>query len=125
MNIMDKTVKTHTFPDGAKSAAPQNNLTEAQEKALELAKKNAQLEEAKSKSLEHIKAIEQLRESLKQEQAKTVEMANMAVGLEDKLKGLAELETKVKKVAELEAKVKELTEALGKISAIAAAGKAG
>lgn len=122
---MEKTVKTCAFPGNAKSAASQSNLTEAQEKSLELAKKNAQLEEVKGKLLEHLKTIEQLRESLKQEQAKTAEMANMAVGLEAKVKELSEQETKVKKVTELEAKVKELTEALGKISGIAAAGKAG
>ncbi len=121
---MEKTVKTRAFPDGKKSAASQSNLTEAQEKSLELAKKNAQLEDMKIKLLEHLKTIEHLRESLKQEQAKTAEMANIAVGLEDKLKELTGLETKVKKVADLEAKVKELTEALGKISGIAATGKA-
>ena len=122
---MEKTVKTRAFPGNAKSAASQGNLTEAQEKTLELAKKNAQLEEVKGKLLEHLKIIEQLRESLKQEQAKTVEMEKMTAGLEAKVKELAELEAKVQNSAELEAKVKELTEALGKISGIAAAGKAG
>lgn len=122
---MEKTVKTHAFPDGAKSVVPQNNLTEAQEKALELAKKNALMAEEKSKLLEHLKTIEQMRESLKQEQARTAEMAKKAAGLEAKVKELSEQETQEKKVAELEAKVKELTEALGKISGIAAAGKAG
>jgi phage-related minor tail protein len=125
MNIMDKTIKTRAFSGKAKSASSQGNLTEEQEKTLEFAKKNARLEEENKKLLEHVKTIEELRESLKQEQAKTAEMANMAVGLEDKLKDLAGLEAKVKKVAELEARVKELTEVLGKISAIAAAGKAG
>lgn len=122
---MDKTVKTRAFSGDAKSAATQSNLTEAQEKSLELANKNAQLEEVKSKLLEHLKTIEQLRESLKQEQAKTAEMAKKTAMLEAKLKELAELENKVKKVAELEAKVKELSEVLGKISGIAATGKAG
>jgi methyl-accepting chemotaxis protein len=122
---MEKTVKTRAFPDGKKSAASQGNLTEAQEKSLELAKKNAQLEEAKSKLLEHLKTIEQLRESLKQEQAKTAEMAKKTDVLEAKVKELAGLESNVKKVAELEAKVNELSEVLGKISGIAAAGKAG
>lgn len=122
---MEKTVKTHAFPDGAKSIAPQSNLTEAQEKALELAKKNALIAEDKSKLLEHLKTIEQLGESLKQEQAKTAEMTKKVAGLEAKIKELSEQETQEKKVAELEAKVKELTEALGKISGIAAAGKAG
>ena len=98
-----------------RSAASQGNLTEAQEKTLELAKKNAQLEEVKGKLFEHLKTIEQLRESLKQEQARTAEMVRKTAGLE----------AKENKLAELEAKVKELTVALGKISNIAAAGKAG
>jgi t-SNARE complex subunit (syntaxin) len=105
IGVMEKTVKTRAFPDGKKSAASQSNLTGAQEKTLELAKKNAQLEEVKSKLLEHLKTIEQLRESIKQEQAKAAEM--------------------VTKTAGLEAKVKELSEMLSKISGIAAAGKAG
>jgi hypothetical protein len=64
---------------------------------------------------EHLKTIEQLRESLKQEQARTAEMVRKTAGLE----------AKENKSAELEAKVKELTEALSKISNIATAGKAG
>jgi len=125
MDKIDKTVKTHVFPDGAKRVAPKNNLTEAQEKALELAKKNALMAEEKNKLLEHLKTIEQLQQSLKQEQAKAAGMAEKAVMLETKVKELSEQETQVKKVAELEAKIRELTEALGKISGIAAAGKAG
>jgi DNA repair ATPase RecN len=125
MVTMDKTVKTRAFPGDAKSAALQSNLTEDQEKSLELAKKNAQLEEVKGKLLEHLKTIEQLRESLKQEQAKTAEMAKKTDVLEAKVKELAGLESNVKKMAELEAKVKELSEMLSKISGIAAAGKAG
>ncbi len=125
MEVMEKTVKTRVFTDGAKSVAPQNNLTEAQEKALELAKKNALIAEEKNKLLEHLKTIEQLQESLKQEQAKSAGMAEKAVMLETKVKELSELESNAKKLAELEAKVKELTDALGKISGIAAAGKAG
>jgi DNA repair exonuclease SbcCD ATPase subunit len=125
IDIMEKTVKTHAFPDGAKIVVPQNNLTEAQEKALEHAKKNALIAEEKNKLLEHLKTIEQMRESLKQEQARTAEMAKKAAGLEAKVKELSEQETQEKKVAELEAKIKELSEALGKISGIAAAGKVG
>jgi chromosome segregation ATPase len=115
IGVMEKTVKTRAFPGNAKSAASQGNLTEAQEKTLELAKKNAQLEEVKGKLFEHLKTIEQLRESLKQEQARTAEMVRKTAGLE----------AKENKSAELEAKVKELTEALSKISNIATAGKAG
>ena len=125
MAIMDKTVKTRSFPSNAKSAALQSNLTEAQEKSLELANKNAQLEGMKSKLLEHFKTIEQLRESLKQEQAKSAGMAEKTVMLEAKVKELAGLESNVKKVAELEARVKELSEKLSMISGIAAAGKPG
>jgi hypothetical protein len=62
----------------------------------------------KSKLLEHLKKIEQLRESLKQEQARS-----------------AGMEINVKKVDELEARIKELSEKLGKISGIAASGKPG
>jgi hypothetical protein len=126
MSKADKTtIKTRAFSDNAKSAVLQSNLTEAQEKSLELIKKNALLEEEKRKSLEHLMTIEQLRESLKQEQAKAAEMAERAVALESKLKELAGMEAKVKNVAELEAKVKELSEVLGKISGIASTGKAG
>lgn len=125
IGFMDKTVKTRIFPEGAKGAAAQNNLTEAQEKALELVKKNAQLEEEKNRSLELQKTIEQLRAILKQEQAKTAEMAEKAVILEARVSELSGQEARIKKTDELEARVKELTEALGKISGIASAGKAG
>jgi len=70
--------------------------------ANELARKNAQLEEQK-KSLEQMKTIVQLRESLKQEQAKSAGAAD--------------------KAAKLEAKVKDLNGVLSKISSIAEAGK--
>ena len=112
--MMDKTVKIRPYSGDAKSDAPQSNLTEDQDKSLELAKKNALLEEEKKKSLEQLKIIEQLRESLKQEQVKTAEMVKM----------MTEQEARTKDSAALEAKAKELTEALGKIAAIAAVGKA-
>jgi chromosome segregation ATPase len=69
----------------------------------QLVKKNAQLEEEKKKSLDYIRMIEQLRGSIKQDQAKKVEMAN--------------------KLAVLETKVRELSVVLSKISSIAAGGK--
>jgi len=182
---MDKTIKVRKYTGDTKDNAPQSNLTEDQDKMLELvkknalleeenkkslehlkaieqlreslkqeqaksaemtaktakleakvndlaaleanefARKNAQIEEEKKKSLEHLKTIEQLKESLKQEQAKTAEMAKKMAALEAKIKELSGLEAKVKEVAELDAKVKELTDMLGKISGIAAAGKAG
>ena len=105
----------------AKSAEMAKKMVEldAKVKALavleenQFAKKNAQLEEEKRKSLEHIQTIEQLRESLKQEQAKTADMVKMT----------AELEARTKELAELEAKVKDLNGLLSKISSVAAMGK--
>ena len=122
-NADETTIRLRAYSDNAERIVPQNNLTEAQNNALELVKKTAQLEEEKKKSLEYLKTIEQLRECLKQEQAKTAEMAEKIAGLEAKVKESVGLEAKAKEFAELEAKVKELTEVLGKISGIAAAGK--
>lgn len=128
------TIKTTAFP-GIAERTPQSNLTEEQNTALELAKKNAQLEEEKKKSLEYQRTIEQLRECVKQEQEKSAEMAKKMARLEAKVIETVELEAKVKefagleatagKRAELEVKVKELTEALDKIAAIAAVRKTG
>ena len=125
MSDVDKTtIKTRAYTDGTKSAAPQSNLTADQEKSLEFVKKNARLEEENKKLLEQLATVDQLQASLRQEQARTAEMAKKMAGLEARIKELAELESKAQTTAELEAKVKELTEALGKISGIAA-GKAG
>lgn len=71
----------------------------------ELARKSAQLEEEQGKSLEHMRTIVQLRESLKQEQARSDQMA--------------------KKAFEQEAKAKELADVLDQISSVASAAKAG
>jgi predicted nuclease with TOPRIM domain len=124
MSDVDKTtIKIRAYSGKAEGNVPQSNLTEEQNNALELVKKTAQLEEVKGKLLEQLKINVQLRESLKQEQAKTAEMAEKAVMLESKLKELAGMETRATKVTELEAKVKELSEVLGKISGIASTGK--
>ncbi|MDP2695585.1 MAG: hypothetical protein Q8O58_12075 [Gallionella sp.] len=80
MDIMDKTVKLRPFSGDAMDNSPQSNLTEDQDKSLELVKKNAQLEEEKKKSLEQLKIIEQLKESLKQEQVRMAGMAKNAAG---------------------------------------------
>lgn len=125
MSNADKTTIKLPVPPGKAVGEAQNNLTEDQDNALELVKRTAQLKEEKNKSLELQVVIEQLRASLKQEQAKTAEMAEKAVMLEAKVKELAGQGTNVKKVVELEAKVKELTEVLRKISGIAATGKPG
>ena len=131
MNFMEKTVKIRTFSDGAKSDALQGKLADDQDKSLELAMKDAQLEEEKSRSLEHLKTIVQLRESLKQERTKTAELeANvlakkntqleeekgkslehlrMIVQLRESLKQeQAKTAEMAKKAAGLEAKAKEL-----------------
>jgi FKBP-type peptidyl-prolyl cis-trans isomerase (trigger factor) len=114
------TIKIPAYPG---RDIPRNNLTEEQDNALELVKRNAQLQEEKNKSLELQKMIEQLRESLKLEQAKTNEIAERAVQLEARVEELARQEGNNIKVAELEAKVTELTELLRKISGMASAGK--
>jgi chromosome segregation ATPase len=79
----------------------------------QLVKKNAQLEEEKKLSLEYMRTIEQLRESIKQDQAKSAAMVNK----------FDELEAKTKELAELKAKVKDLTGVLAMVSRIASAGK--
>ncbi len=82
---MDKTVKIRAYSDDAKSEVPQANLAKDKNISLELAPKSAQIGEEKNSSPELLKTITQLRESLKQEQAKT-----------------ADLETKLNKLVELE-----------------------
>ena len=99
MSNADKTtIRTRAYPAKRNADVPQSNLTEEQNYALELVKKTAQLEEEKKKSLEYLKSIEQLREILKQEQAKTAEMAKKMAGLEAKEKEFAELEAKVREL---------------------------
>ncbi|MDP2142998.1 MAG: hypothetical protein Q8J80_02595 [Gallionella sp.] len=100
---MEKTVKLRAYSEDAKNpAAPEKPVDE---KFLDLAMKDAQIEEERSRSLEHLKTIVQLRESLKQEQAKTVEIARKAAELEAKVKGSNEQEANelAKKTAQLEA----------------------
>lgn len=82
---MDKTVKIRAYSSDAESAAAQVSNTEGNN-SLELAMK-AQLEDERSRSLEHLKTIVQLRESLKQEQAKTAELVNKVGELEAKVQG--------------------------------------
>lgn len=170
---MDKTVKIRAYTGETKSDAPHGNLTEDQNITLELAKKNFRLEEELKSSREHLNTIEQLKGSLKQEQAKSAEMAKKTAELEAKIrefsaqdaneiakkntqleeekrkslehvktiellreslkqeqaktaemeKKAAVFETKAKDLVVWEAKAKELSEMLGKISNIAATGK--
>lgn len=89
---MDKTVKIRAYSDDAKSDTPRGNLTEDQNITLELAKKNFRLEEELKSSREHLTTIEQLRESLKQEQAKSAEMAKKSAELEAKIREFSALD---------------------------------
>lgn len=100
---MEKTVKLRAYSEDVKNpTAPEKPVDE---KSLDLAMKDAQIEEERSRSLEHLKTIVQLRESLKQEQAKTAEIARKAAELEAKVKGSTEQEANelAKKTAQLEA----------------------
>ena len=105
--MIEKTLKLQSYsgetkPDEVKAAAPQN--LSADELALELKMKNEQIEEERSRSLEHLKVIVQLRESLKQEQAKTAEALKKAAELEAKAKSVVAQETTelANKIAQLE-----------------------
>lgn len=108
---MDKTVKVRAYPDDAK---PQSNLTEDQDKMLELVKRNALLEEENKKSPEYLKTIEQLKVSLKQEQIKAAEMEAKTAKLEARVNGLAALEANgaAMKSAQLEEEKKKSLEHL-------------
>lgn len=104
--MLDKTLKLRAYTDdAAKSDVAQDDRAEEKNKSQELAKKDAQLEEEKSKSLEHLKTIVQLRESLKQEKAKTAD-------LEAKLNKLDSLEANqlARKNAQLEEERKQSLE---------------
>lgn len=82
---MDKTVKIRAYAAGTESVAVQSANT-GDKNSQELIMQ-AQLEDERSRSLEHLKTIVQLRESLKQEQSKTAELANKVSELEAKMHG--------------------------------------
>lgn len=89
---MDKTLKMPAYSSATNDKAPQDNSAGEKGKTLDLAMKDAQIEEERSRSLEHLKTIVQLRESLKQEQARSSESAKKADEFEAKVKALAGLE---------------------------------
>lgn len=106
-NTVDKTLKLQKYsgeakPAETKAAAPQS--LPANELALELKKKDEQIEEERGRSLEHLKVIVQLRESLKQEQAKTAGALKKAAELEANAKSMVAQETSefANKIAQLE-----------------------
>jgi chromosome segregation ATPase len=82
---MDKTVKISAYSPPTKGGAPQDKPAMDRFAALELEQKQAQLDEERNKSLELLRNLVQLRESLKQEQARSAEQ-------EAKLNKLAALE---------------------------------
>lgn len=126
MSKPDKTtIKIRAYTYRAEGDDAQSNLSEEQNNALELSKRTAQLQEENNRVAEHLKAIGLLQESLRQEQARTAELAKTLAGLEVQLKELAGRENSTAKVEELEARVRELSELLGRISDIAIQGKAG
>lgn len=71
---MDKTVKMRAFSGTENNEITRDNLSDEQNKSLELTKKTTQLEEEKKKALELLTMVEQLRANLKQEQSKTAEL---------------------------------------------------
>ena len=93
MADMEKTLKIRAYNEEGVDTDVHDDHKREQEMSYELASKNAQLAEEKNKSLEHLKTIVQLRESNKQEQAKTAEMAKKVSELESKIKALSRLET--------------------------------
>lgn len=106
MSNLDKTLKVRALSPDAKPKASSDNLSREQELALELTKKNAQIEEERKKALESLKIVERMRELLKQEQAKSAELE-------------AKITAAEAKCSATEAKVKELTAVLEKISGLA------
>lgn len=94
--MLDKTLKLRTHTHAARSDAAQYGNVEERNAFHDLAI-SAQLEDEKSKSLEHLKTIVQLRESLKQEKAKTAELE----GRLSKLDEVAESQL-ARKTAQLE-----------------------
>jgi phosphoglycerate-specific signal transduction histidine kinase len=95
---MDKTLKMKAY---AAPAGEAHNLTREQELELELAKKTVQLEEERKKALDTLTALEHMRETLKNERAKSADLQAA--------------------VTEREARIRELEAALEKIASIAIA----
>lgn len=71
---MDKTLKLRTYSADSNNNPAQGSHAKDEKNALELEKKTALLEEERSKSLDLLKTIVQLRESLKQEEARTADL---------------------------------------------------
>ncbi len=98
MEDLDKTMKIRALPPEAKREPGPEVHAKDIGLALELEKKNAQLEEERKKSLECLAIVERQREFIKQEQVKSAELQARA--------------------AAAEAKIRDLTDALDRISSI-------
>lgn len=115
---MDKTVKIRALTEEAKGDAGQGKR--ADEKGIpadDRARLSSLLEEERSKSLELLKEIVQLRESLKQEQAKSADLeaklTRLAVVEENQLaKKNAQLEEERKSSLELMRTIEQLRESI-------------
>jgi len=109
---MDKTLKLHAYSDAAKSDAEQGSP--AQEKNISVggARSNAQIEE-----LDLMNIVAQLRESIRQEQAKTAGMEAkinklVALGEEQLAKKNAQLAEEKKKSLELMKMIEQLRDSI-------------
>src|SRR5512135_3613741 len=114
---MDKTVKIRAFPGDAKTDGAQGNRPDEKDKSAEQAKLASLLEEERNKSLELLKEIVQLRESLKQEQAKSADLDaklnRLAIVEENQLaKKNAQLEEERKNSLELMRTIEQLRESI-------------
>lgn len=122
MEDLDKTMKLRAFSPAAKREAAQEIPAKDIGLALELEKKTAQLEEERKKVIDALNIVERVRESLRQEQAKTADLMARLNAIESKGTVVeARITVAEAKAAEAEVKIKELTEALQKISMIATA----
>lgn len=117
---MDTTMKLRALSESAKNEkndVSHGNLTHEQNKLLELAKRNAQLEDENKKALDYLKTIAQLKEGLAQEQARTAEleakMKNLvALGEQDLARYKVLIEEERKKTLEQSKAVEQLREIL-------------
>jgi chromosome segregation ATPase len=128
---MDKTVKISAYSPPTKVGAPQDKPAMDRFAALELEQKQAQLDEERNKSLELLRNLVQLRESLKQEQARSAEQEaklNKLAALEESqiAKRNAQIEEEKKYSLELMRTIEQLKEQLkqekSRASEIAASG---
>jgi DNA anti-recombination protein RmuC len=79
-------------------------------------KRDARIEEEKKHSLELMRTIEKLKESIKQEQARSLESADRDVQLEAKQNEISELEVKIKALNGVISRIASLAEATMNIS---------